>query len=147
VALAGAARVALAERPKSAPDLVQHTFFSKKGRSRLRGRPSLTRTRGRQDVYTPKRVEGLFRGIGLALFGIGLTWLPTVVLGRIVSRRGFVFWVWDRSGAIGRILIAVGFGMALLGLGQGTGSGTGSSLLVIGALLGMAGIWLILPGP
>ena len=99
------------------------------------------------DVYTPERVEGLFRGIGLALFGIALTWLLTVVLGRIVSRRGFVFWVWDRSGAIGRILIAVGFGMAVLGLGQGTGSGTGSSLLVIGALLGMAGIWLILPGP
>jgi hypothetical protein len=64
-----------------------------------------------------------------------------------VSKRGFAFWVWDRSGAIGRILIAAGFGLALLGMGQGPASATGSSLLVIGALVGMAGIWLILPGP
>ena len=92
-------------------------------------------------------MDGLFRGVGLVLFGVGLTWLLTVVLGRYVSRRGFAFWVWDRSGSIGRVLIAAGFGLAVLGLSQ-TGAGpTGSSLLFLGALLGMAGIWLILPGP
>ena len=92
-------------------------------------------------------MDGLVRGLGLALFGVGLTWLLTIVVGRAVSKRGFAFWVWDRSGAIGRVLIAVGFGLALLGMGQGPGSTTGSSLLVFGALIGMAGIWLILPGP
>jgi len=76
-----------------------------------------------------------------------MTWLLTVVLGRAVSRRGFAFWVWDRSGSIGRVLIAVGFGLAVIGLAQGASSGAGSSLLLFGALLGMAGIWLILPGP
>jgi hypothetical protein len=92
-------------------------------------------------------MDGLFRGVGLLLFGVGLTWLLTVVLGRYVTRRGFAFWVWDRSGSIGRVLIAVGFGLAIVGLGQGAASTTGSSLVVFGALLGMAGIWLILPGP
>jgi hypothetical protein len=92
-------------------------------------------------------VDGFIRGLGMLLFGVGLTWLLTVVLGRVVSRRGFAFWVWDRSGSIGRVLIAAGFGLALLGLGQGPSSTTGSSLVVLGALVGMAGIWLILPGP
>jgi hypothetical protein len=92
-------------------------------------------------------VDGLLRGVGILLFGVGLTWLLTMVVGRVVSRRGVAFWVWDRAGAIGRILIAVGFGLAALGLAQGAGSTTGSSLVVFGALLGMAGIWLILPGP
>ena len=47
----------------------------------------------------------MLRGLGLVLFGVGLTWLLTVVLGRAVSRRGFALWVWDRSGSIGRLLI------------------------------------------
>jgi hypothetical protein len=81
------------------------------------------------------------------LFGVGMTWLLTVVVSRAVTRRGFVFWVWDRSGAIGRVMIAVGFGLDVIGLSQGGASGSGSALLVFGALLGMAGIWLILPGP
>jgi hypothetical protein len=92
-------------------------------------------------------VDGLIRGVGLVLFGVGMTWLLTVVVSRAVTRRGFVFWVWDRSGAIGRVLIAVGFGLDVIGLAQGGASGSGSALLVLGALLGMAGIWLILPGP
>jgi hypothetical protein len=92
-------------------------------------------------------MDGMLRGLGLVLFGVGLTWLLTVVLGRAVARRGFAFWVWDRSGSIGRVLIAVGFGIAVIGLAQGAASATGSSLVVLGALLGMAGIWLILPGP
>jgi hypothetical protein len=92
-------------------------------------------------------VEGFLRGLGLLLFGVGMTWLLTVVLGRVVSRKGFAFWVWDRSGAIGRILIAAGFGLAVIGLSQGPTSTGGSSLVVLGALLGMAGIWLIMPGP
>ena len=92
-------------------------------------------------------MDGVLRGAGLVLFGVGLTWLVTVVLGRAVSRRGFAFWVWDRSGSIGRVLIAMGFGLAVIGLAQGTASAGGSSLLLFGALLGMAGIWLILPGP
>jgi len=92
-------------------------------------------------------MDGVLRGLGLVLFGVGLTWLLTVVLGRAVARRGFAFWVWDRSGSIGRVLIAVGFGIAVIGLVQGAASATGSSLVVFGALLGMAGIWLILPGP
>jgi hypothetical protein len=92
-------------------------------------------------------VDGLLRGLGLVLFGVGLTWLLTVVLTRAVTRRGFAFWVWDRSGSIGRVLIAVGFGLDALGLAQGGASSGGSALLVVGAVLGMAGIWLILPGP
>jgi hypothetical protein len=92
-------------------------------------------------------VDGFLRALGLLLFGVGLTWLLTVVLGRLVSRKGFAFWVWDRSGVIGRILVAAGFGLALVGLGQGAASTGGSSLVVLGALLGMAGIWLIMPGP
>ena len=92
-------------------------------------------------------MEGLLRGFGLLLFGVGLTWLLTVVVGRMVSRRGFAFWVWDRSAVIGRVLIAAGFGLAAMGMAQGGASTTGSSLVVFGALLGMAGIWLILPGP
>ena len=92
-------------------------------------------------------MDGAVRGVGLLLFGVGLTWLLTVVLGRAVTRRGFAFWVWDRSGSIGRVLIAVGFGLAVIGLAQGGASSMGSSLLVFGAMLGMAGIWLILPGP
>jgi hypothetical protein len=94
-----------------------------------------------------RQVEGLFRGAGLVAFGVGLTWLLTVVLGRAVTRRGLAFWVWDRSSVIGRLLIAVGFGLAVIGLSQNGTSGSGSSLLLFGALLGMAGIWLILPGP
>jgi len=49
------------------------------------------------------------RGVGLILFGVSLTWLLTVLLGRAVSRRGFALWVWDRSDSIGRVLIVVGF--------------------------------------
>jgi hypothetical protein len=94
-----------------------------------------------------RTVDGLFRGVTLVLFGVSLTWLLTVVLGRVVSRRGFAFWVWDRSGAIGRVLIAAGIGLAALGLSQPGAGTTGSELLLVGALLGMAGIWLILPGP
>ena len=92
-------------------------------------------------------MEGVFRGFGLLLFGVAATWLLSVLLGRLVSRRGVAFWVWDRSGAIGRILIAVGFGLAVFGMSQGAANTTGSSLLVFGAVIGMAGIWLILPGP
>jgi hypothetical protein len=84
--------------------------------------------------------------VGMLLVGAGLTWLITVVLGRVVSRQGLAFWVWDRSGAIGRILIVVGFGMAAWGIALGGGS-AGSTLMVFGALLGMVGIWLIMPGP
>ena len=92
-------------------------------------------------------MDGLFRGASLLVFGIGLTWLISVVLGRAITRRGFAFWVWDRSAAIGRILIALGLGLAVIGLSQSGTSASGSSLLLFGALLGMAGIWLILPGP
>ena len=92
-------------------------------------------------------MDGLFRGAGLLVFGVGLTWLITVVVGRAVTRRGLAFWVWDRSAVIGRLLIAVGFGLAVIGLSQNTANTGGSSLLLFGALLGMAGIWLILPGP
>ena len=94
------------------------------------------------------RVDSLFRGLGLLLFGVSVTWLLTVVLGRAVTRRGLAFWVWDRSGAIGRILVAVGFALAAIGLTHGGASdATGTSMIVFGALMGMAGIWLILPGP
>jgi hypothetical protein len=91
-------------------------------------------------------MDALLRGMGLVAFGVGVTWLLTVVLGRVATRRGVAFWVWDRSGSIGRVLIALGFGLAVLGLTQGTAT-TGSSLMLLGALIGMAGIWLILPGP
>jgi hypothetical protein len=86
-------------------------------------------------------------GLALVLFGVGVTWLLSVVLGRMVTRRGFAFWVWDRSGTIGRVLIVVGFGLAAIGLTQSASGTTGTSLVFLGALLGMAGIWLILPGP
>ena len=64
-------------------------------------------------------MDGLLRALGLLLFGVGMTWLITVVLARFITRKGFAFWVWDRSGSIGRILIFAGFGLALVGLGQG----------------------------
>jgi hypothetical protein len=93
-------------------------------------------------------VDAVLRGVGLLLFGVSLTWLLTVVLGRVVSRRGFAFWVWDRSGSIGRVLIVAGFGLVAVGLAQGGASAsTGTSMVLLGALMGMAGIWLILPGP
>jgi hypothetical protein len=92
-------------------------------------------------------VDGVLRGLGLLLFGVGMTWLLTVVLTRAVTRRGFALWVWDRSGSIGRVLIGVGFALDAVGLAQGGASSAGSALLVLGAVLGMAGIGLILPGP
>ena len=79
-------------------------------------------------------------------FGIGMTWLIAVVLTRLVTRKGLALWVWDRSSAIGRILIALGFGIASFGLYLGGGT-TGSTLMLFGALMGMVGIWLIMPGP
>jgi hypothetical protein len=91
-------------------------------------------------------MDGFVRGVGLVLFGIGLTWLLTAVLGRVITRRGVTVWVWDRAGSIGRVLIALGFGMALLGVAQGTSNPNGSSLIVLGSILGMVGIWMILPG-
>jgi hypothetical protein len=91
-------------------------------------------------------MDALLRAVGLVAFGVGVTWLVSVVLGRLVTRRELAFWVWDRSGSIGRVLIALGFGLAVLGLSQGTAT-TASSLMLLGALIGMAGIWLILPGP
>lgn len=91
-------------------------------------------------------MDAVLRGLGMLLFGIGLTWLATVVLTRLFTKRRLALWVWDRSAAIGRVLIAVGFGLAALGMLQGGGS-TGSTLMLFGALLGMVGIWLILPGP
>jgi hypothetical protein len=92
-------------------------------------------------------VDALLRGIGLVLFVITMTWLLSVVLGRLVTRRGLAVWVWDRSGSIGRVLIALGVLLAVLGLSQGSSSAGGASLMVLGSLMGMAGIWLILPGP
>jgi hypothetical protein len=92
-------------------------------------------------------MDDFLRGVALVLFGISVTWLVSVVLGRLVSRRGMALWVWHRSGTIGRVMIAVGFGLALIGLAQGGSSSGGASLMVLGALIGMAGIWLILPGP
>jgi hypothetical protein len=92
-------------------------------------------------------MDSLLRGVGLVLFGISCTWLLTVVVGRAITRRGLALWVWDRSGTIGRVLIGAGFGLAILGLAQAGGPSTASSLLVFGALMGMAGIWLVLPGP
>jgi hypothetical protein len=92
-------------------------------------------------------MDALLRGIGLVLFGVTMTWLLSVVLGRLVTRRGLAIWVWDRSGAIGRVLIALGVLLSVIGLSQGAASGGGASLMVLGSLMGMAGIWLILPGP
>jgi hypothetical protein len=91
-------------------------------------------------------MDDFLRGIGLVLFGISVTWLLTVILGRVVARRGMAIWVWDRAGSIGRVLIAVGFGMALLGVAQGQTNPTSTSLLLLGSILGMVGIWMILPG-
>jgi hypothetical protein len=92
-------------------------------------------------------MEELLRGLGLLLMGMGLTFLVSMVVGRLASRRGMALWVWHRSGSIGRVMIVVGFGLAVIGLGQGGSSGGGASLMVLGALIGMAGIWLIMPGP
>lgn len=91
-------------------------------------------------------LDAAFRTVGLLLFGVSLTWLVAVVVGRLVARRGLAFWVWNRSGSVGRVLIGLGFGVAIVGMAQGA-SAAGSSLIALGALLGMAGIWLILPGP
>ena len=70
-------------------------------------------------------MDGLVRGLGLIAFGVSLT----VLLGRVATRRSVAFWVWDRSGAIGRVMIAVGFGLALLGLSQSTTTSASSLML------------------
>lgn len=91
-------------------------------------------------------MDGFFRGLALVAFGVGATWLVSVLAGRLVTRKGFAPWVWHRSGALGRVLIAVGFGLAVVGMSQSASLG-GSSLVLLGSLIGMVGIWLILPGP
>src|SRR5207237_1484622 len=90
------------------------------------GRTAATQERNRVAGQSNRGVlttmDDLLRGLGLILFGVGLTWLLSVVLGRLATRKGLAVWVWDRSGSIGRVLIAVGFGLALLGLSQGGSS-------------------------
>ena len=87
-------------------------------------------------------MDELLRVLGLVVFGVTVTAFVSVLLGRLVSRKGVALWVWDRSGSIGRVLIAVGFGLALFGLSQGQ-SPTASSLILIGSLIGLAGIWMV----
>lgn len=88
-------------------------------------------------------MEDLLRLLGLLLFGMSLTWLATVALGRLISRRGVAVWARNRTGLVGRVLLIVGFGLALFGLSQGS-TATGSSLVLLGSLLVLAGLWLVM---
>lgn len=85
------------------------------------------------------------RGLALLLFGVTITWLGSVLLGRLIARRGLAVWVWDRSGAAGRVLLGIGLTLVAVGFSQGSGP-AGSPLILFGSLLLMAGTWLIMPG-
>ena len=87
-------------------------------------------------------MDAVLQGVGLILFGLGATWGLSLLVGRAVARRGLALWAWDRAGAIGRILTAVGFGLAAFGLTQ-SGTPQGSTLLLVGSLLGLVGLWLL----
>ena len=88
-------------------------------------------------------MEDLLRGVGLLLFGTSMTWFLTMALSRLVARRNVALWVWNRSGSVGRVLMGVGFALAAWGISQPDTPG-GSSLVLIGSLLLMAGLWLTL---
>jgi hypothetical protein len=62
---------------------------------------------------------------------------------RLLTRKGGAFWVWNHSTAIGWALVVVGAGLVLAGLlVLPPGSGK-SSLLALGSLLLIGGLWLI----
>jgi hypothetical protein len=84
--------------------------------------------------------------LGVLVLGMAVTWLVTLVVSRLVSRRGFALWAWNRFDAIGRVLILVGFAIAAFGLWLGPGTGS-SSLILLGALVLMAGIGILTFGP
>ena len=87
-------------------------------------------------------MEAVLQGVGLIAFGLSATWGLSMLLGRAVAKRRLALWTWDGLGAISRILVAVGFGMAAVGLTQ-LGTPLGSTLLLVGSLLGLVGIWLL----
>jgi hypothetical protein len=87
-------------------------------------------------------MEAVLQGVGLIAFAVSATWGISLLAGRLVAKRGFGFWAWDRVGAISRVLVLVGFGMAAVGLTQ-LGTPLGSTLLLVGSLLGLVGIWLL----
>ena len=62
---------------------------------------------------------------------------------RLLTRKGGALWVWNHSTAIGWALVVIGAVLILVGLlvlSPGTGM---SSLLALGSLLMIGGLWLI----
>jgi hypothetical protein len=88
----------------------------------------------------------LMTTLGMLLLGMAVTWLVTLVVSRLISKRGFALWAWNRFDAIGRVLIVVGFAIAAFGLWLGPGTAS-SSLILLGALILMGGIAIITFGP
>jgi hypothetical protein len=89
-------------------------------------------------------MDVLLQGPGLILLAIGLTWSLAILLGSRVTRRRLASWIGKRWGELGPALIVLGAGLVLVGLMQG-GSALGISLLLLGSLLGLVGLWLLLP--
>ena len=89
-------------------------------------------------------MEALLHGPGIVLLAVGVTWGIAVVAGQLVARRRVALWVWDRAGLVGRVLVVLGLGLAIVGLTQ-SGTALGASLVLVGALLLLAGLWLVVP--
>ena len=77
----------------------------------------------------------------IALFA--LVGVLSTVGGRWMTRKQGAMWVWDHSSVIGWILIGVGAAAVIFGLArvdQGIGM---SSILGLGSLFLIAGLWMI----
>ena len=81
----------------------------------------------------------VLRVLGLLLFGMGLTWVITVLIGRFLAGGKAAAWAWSRLRGLGLALTLGGFGLALFGLNLGE---AGAPLLLLGSLVAMVGIAL-----
>lgn len=80
------------------------------------------------------------------MFGMTVTWGVSMLAGRVVARQQTTRWMASRAGAIGWALLAGGLALALYAFSQGM-AGAGASLVLLGSLLAMAGLWLITTAP
>lgn len=90
-----------------------------------------------------RTVHDLLRGLGLIFLSVTLTFVLSTSLSRLLSRHGSARWVWNNAIRLGTGLILGGVVLAFVGLFLGPGA-AGSSLIILGTLCGMAGVWLVL---
>jgi hypothetical protein len=89
-------------------------------------------------------VHDLLRVLGMVFLGVTMTFVLTNLLSRLISgKKGSARWMWDHAIMLGLGLILGGVALAVLGLLLGPGA-AGSSLIILGTLCGMAGVWLVL---